>query len=154
MKNKNNFLVILLTVPLLFLIIFNFAQSKSGADVVIGKWFTENNKSIVQVYKGSDNKYYGKIIWLKEPNRNGKPKMDDKNPDKKLQTSPLIGLVVLKGFSYSGENHWASGTIYDPENGKTYSCKMKLVNDNQLDIRGFIGISAIGRTSTWMRANL
>lgn len=154
MKNKHLTFSLLAAIPLFFLIFFSFAQTKSNPDAIIGKWFTENNKSIVQIYKGSDNKYYGKIVWLKDPNKNGKPKVDDKNPDKKLQSVPLIGLVILNNFTFSGDNRWGNGTIYDPDNGKTYSCKMKLVSEKQLDIRGYIGISAIGRTTTWTRSSL
>jgi uncharacterized protein (DUF2147 family) len=46
----------------------------------------------------------------------------------------------------TSENNWEKGTIYDPENGKTYSCKIYLENKNTMKIRGYIGISLIGRT--------
>jgi uncharacterized protein (DUF2147 family) len=59
---------------------------------------------------------------------------------------------VVHSFKYSGANIWDQGYAYDPENGKTYSCKMTL-NGNKLDVRGFIGISLIGRTTTWTRTN-
>jgi uncharacterized protein (DUF2147 family) len=55
------------------------------------------------------------------------------------------------GFEFKSENNWEKGTIYDPENGKTYSCKIYLENKNTMKIRGYIGISLIGRTDTWTR---
>jgi uncharacterized protein (DUF2147 family) len=48
-------------------------------------------------------------------------------------------------------NSYEDGTIYDPENGKTYSCTIEMVNANTLNVRGYIGISLIGRTDVWKR---
>jgi uncharacterized protein (DUF2147 family) len=59
---------------------------------------------------------------------------------------------LLSGFKFDGKI-WEDGTIYDPKNGKTYSCIIKSKGPNILDIRGYIGISIIGRTTTWTRAN-
>jgi uncharacterized protein (DUF2147 family) len=122
-----------------------------NADACLGTWLTGSKKGHVQIYKQGD-KYFGKIIWLKEPNDvGGKPKLDVKNPDDKLKSRPIMGLVNLNNFKYDGDNVWENGKIYDPENGKEYSCKMTLNNANQLSVRGYIGISLIGRTDTWIR---
>jgi uncharacterized protein (DUF2147 family) len=63
-----------------------------------------------------------------------------------------VGTVILKDFKYSGKT-WEDGTIYDPKNGKTYSCIIKAKGLNNLDIRGYIGISLLGRTTNWTRTN-
>ncbi len=63
----------------------------------------------------------------------------------------LVGLEIFNGFSYDGDGEWSGGSIYDPNSGKTYSCKLKLVDHDTLKVRGFIGISLIGRTETWKR---
>ena len=60
-------------------------------------------------------------------------------------------LKVLKNFEYKGDGVWEDGKIYDPENGKTYSCKMTLRDSEHLDVRGFIGFSLLGRTENWTR---
>jgi Uncharacterized protein conserved in bacteria len=120
------------------------------ADDVVGQWYSEKNESLIEIYK-TGNKFYGKIIWLKEPLRDGKPKVDDKNPDEKLRNRPLIGLVILKDFVFDGKDEWSDGQIYDPKSGKTYSCYMELENKDKLKIRGYIGISLIGRTTYWTR---
>ncbi|MEZ4903344.1 MAG: DUF2147 domain-containing protein [Spirosomataceae bacterium] len=88
-----------------------------------------------------------------EPNDpvTNKPKLDKNNPDTQKKTLPILGLVNLKDFKYDGDNLWENGKIYDPENGKEYSCKMRLINQNQLDVRGYIGISLMGRTDSWTR---
>ena len=121
------------------------------ADAVVGEWYTKDNKALVTIYK-EDDVYNGKIIWLKEPkNEDGSVKLDTNNPDEAQRGQPIIGLNLVKGFNYKGENKWADGTIYDPDNGKTYKCKMSLNDDGTLKVRGFIGVSLIGRTQVWTR---
>ena len=99
------------------------------------------------------------VVSLKESNwppggeqgRGGQPKNDRNNPDPKLRDRPIVGLEFMHGFTYSGKKRWENGKVYDPENGKTYKCKLTLVSTNRLDVRGFIGISLIGRTEVWAR---
>ena len=65
---------------------------------------------------------------------------------------PIIGMTILWGLKKDGDT-WSGGEILDPKNGKIYRCKMTLSKDgNSLDVRGFIGISLLGRTQTWLRA--
>jgi uncharacterized protein (DUF2147 family) len=125
-----------------------FAQADPIANSL---WYNEDKTAKIQLSKGPDNKYYGKIAWLKVPEKNGKPKMDEKNPDKLKRTMPLLGLQILRELKKTGDNTFDDGTIYDPKNGKTYSCKMTYKGD-RLDLRGYIGFSVIGRTTTWTKA--
>ncbi|MFD2245174.1 DUF2147 domain-containing protein [Pontibacter ruber] len=118
----------------------------------VGIWTNEDGKAKFEIYKCGD-KLCGKIVSLKEPLRNGKPKKDDNNPDKKLRNQPLLGLEFLKGFEYEGDHKWDDGTIYDPESGKTYSCYMKMKGKDQMEVKGYIGISLIGRSQNWTRVN-
>lgn len=130
---------------------FAFAQATNG-DQLLGVWEPSNGKARVKIEKIGE-KYYGKIVWLKEPNdpNTGKPKVDKNNPDASLRTVPLKGYRMLKDFKFLGNNQWDSGTIYDPENGSTYKCVIKMINNNTLDIRGYIGVEALGRTDVWKR---
>jgi len=131
------------------------------ADDILGQWYTEDDDSKVVVTK-ANGKYYGKIIWLKEPvygkdeKDTGKPKRDKENPVKKLRKRPVVGIQVLKGFKFNAkDNAWDSGTIYDPEKGKTYKCVIKFEKDakvhkgKKLYVRGYIGIPTLGRTTYW-----
>lgn len=102
---------------------------------------------MIDIYK-SGNNFFDKIICLKEPFRNGKPKVDDKNPDNKIKDKPVIGLVILMDFVFDGKDEWTDGKIYDRKNGKTYSF-MEFENKDKLKIRGYIGIALIGRTTYW-----
>ena len=120
------------------------------ADAILGGWYTKDSKALVEIYKCGDL-YCGKIVWLKEPlDEDGNEKLDDNNPDESKRTNKIIGLNLVSNFKFKKKNRWAGGTIYDPDNGKTYSCKMTL-NGDKLKVRGFIGISLIGRTQVWSK---
>ncbi len=125
-----------------------YAQTSS--EKVIGKWYTDDKETIVEVYKTGDN-YFGKVIWMLDENEeDGTPKVDDKNPDTKLQSRPVMGLVLLKDFTFdSKKSEWSEGSIYDPKNGKTYDCYMWMEGED-LKIKGFVmGMRFIGRKTTW-----
>lgn len=125
-----------------------FSQSVV-ADLVLGTWLTASGKAKVQIYKDGDL-YNGKIVWLKNPKyEDGSIKVDKNNPDKSEKNNALLGLKMLKNFKFDG-GEWKDGTIYDPENGKTYSCYIKY-RDGKLDLRGYVGISLMGRTQTWFK---
>ncbi len=142
---------------------FTAALADGPADELLGQWYTEDDASKVLIVK-ENGKYYGSIVWLDEPLYEkdhveaGKPKHDRKNRDKSLTWRPIIGLQVLKDFKYdAGDRVWDSGTIYDPDVGKTYKCEIKFTTDpkaesgKRLDLRGYIGIPALGRTTEWFR---
>ena len=112
---------------------------------VLGIWVTEDNLGKIEIYK-QGNKFFGKIIWAKDPE-----KLDLNNPNEKLRNRKVVGVEILKDFVFSEKNTWNNGTVYDPKNGKTYSCIMKLRNEKELEIRGYIGFSWIGRSSIWSR---
>lgn len=141
-------LLILFALP-----IVGLAQDNPG-DAIIGLWESGSGKARVNIIK-SGNYYYGRIVWLREPNNEeGKPKVDKNNPDEAKRSTPLMGLRMLSSFEYKGDNLWEDGTIYDPESGSTYNCKINLTDKNTMNIRGFIGIEAFGRTDVWKRLEL
>ncbi|MGF1565504.1 MAG: DUF2147 domain-containing protein [Flavobacteriales bacterium] len=129
-----------------------FAQE---ADQLVGVWEPSHGKARVKIEKIGE-KYYGKIVWLKEPNdeTTGEPKTDKNNPDPALRENKLRGYRILKDFTFKGDGEYADGTIYDPENGNTYSSTIKMTDANTLDIRGYIGVSAFGRTDVWKRLSI
>ncbi|MHA8066046.1 DUF2147 domain-containing protein [Aquirufa sp. ROCK2-A2] len=136
-----------LTFLFITLITLSFnAFADNNADVIVGEWHTENHEGKVTIYKQGDM-YYGKISGGKTPGRK-----DSNNPDPSARNKELIGTVILKNFKFTGKS-WEKGTIYDPNSGKTYDCILKIKDNNKtLDIRGYIGISMFGRTSTWTRS--
>ena len=137
-------------VLILLLIVFSFSAWAQKADAILGSWANPNGQDHILIYKHGD-KFFGKLDWIKFPNdENGKPKTDKNNPDPALRSRPDLGLELLKDFTFDGDDVYSGGTVYDPKNGKTYSCKMTL-EGNTLKIRGYIGISLFGRSETWTR---
>ena len=120
------------------------------AQDVVGKWKLENGSAIVEVYREGDV-YNGKIVWLQQPNEaDGTPNVDDKNPDSKLRSRKLLGLNMLSGLKKK-DDEYTGGSIYDPNNGKTYNCSMK-VEGNVLKVRGSLDKRGlVGRTMDWHR---
>ena len=123
-----------------------------GADGVVGQWLTTNERSTVEIFN-ENGAYCGKIIDLKEPldPDTGKPKLDKFNVDPARHQDPLIGMKLVWGFAHKGGNSWTGGRIYDPENGKTYYCRMSL-EGKKLTVRGSLDRWGIaGRTVVWTR---
>lgn len=131
------------------------SNNPTGGDALIGVWEPSHGKARVKIEKIAD-KYYGKIVWLREPNdpATGNPKVDKNNPDASMHNVPLRGYRILKDFEYTDGGTWENGTIYDPENGSTYSCVIKLKDDNSIEIRGYIGVKTFGRTDVWTRLKI
>ena len=129
-----------------------------NGDDILGVWNNEEKDARIEVFR-CDDKYCGKIVWIKEPNYPegstegppGTPRLDNHNPEPAHRTRPIFGLQIVKDFVFAGDSLWKGGTVYDPKNGKTYSGKIKLVSPDQLDLRGYIGIPLLGRTTTWTR---
>jgi uncharacterized protein (DUF2147 family) len=128
------------------------SAAESAGDKLIGVWMPSDGRSYLKIDK-IGNKYFGRVVWLKEPNdENGNPRVDKNNPDESLRSTPLKGYRVLKDFVYNTEDGiWEDGTIYDPKNGTTYNCKIELIEDNKIEVRGFVGAAVFGRTDVWTR---
>ena len=124
----------------------NVIHAQKG-DAILGNWINEKKDSKFEIYKTGDT-YAGKVTWGK-----GSETKDVKNPDPKLRNREIIGLTILENFSFDGKDQWKGGSIYDPRQGKTYDCKMKLKNPNTLEVRGYLGVSLFGRTETWSKIN-
>jgi len=137
----------------LLLAFFSFGFAGGGEeDKLVGVWQPSDGRSYVKIDK-IGNKFYGRVVWLEEPNdENGNPRVDINNPDESLRSTPLKGYRILKDFVYNEEEEiWEDGTIYDPKNGTTYNCKIELTEENQIEVRGYVGTAVFGRTDVWTR---
>ncbi|GAB5522722.1 MAG: DUF2147 domain-containing protein [Roseivirga sp.] len=161
---KSVYVLLIAVMPLFAASSINERIAKGDEDLIIGNWKPSNGRSVVSIYKGKaengedPEKYYGKIVWLKEPNdENGKPRTDVNNSDDELKKRPLKGLVIVKDMEFEEVDgkmvYWEGGSIYDPNNGSEYSFEAEIdkKNKNVMDGRGFIGLSLFGRTDTWTR---
>lgn len=136
---------------LLFTILFTI--STYSQKTIVGKWktiddSTKEAKSIVEIYK-LNNEYFGKITTILNEADKDKVCIKCKGVDK---NKPIEGLVIIKKLS-KDDTMYVDGTIIDPENGKTYTCKIWLDENNNdvLNVRGYIGF--FYRTQKWKRVN-
>ena len=138
----------ILSIALAVSSVFAFAQT--NADVV-GEWFNAEKDAVITIFE-DEATLSGKITWMKFPNdKNGNPKTDPLNPDERLRSRARLGMVMMNNFTHIEGNVWDDGNLYDPKKGKDYSGMITLADENTLDLRGYIGFSFIGRSSTWTR---
>ncbi|GAA4439776.1 DUF2147 domain-containing protein [Ravibacter arvi] len=116
-------------------------------DITRGTWYNENRTGRLQFFI-KEAKLYAKIVWVEDNARK-----DERNPDPKLRQRPLIGLVNLTGFTPADARNWSGGKIYDPESGKTYSSKIKVLSDRELEVRGYIGSPVLGKSTRFTKAD-
>lgn len=119
------------------------------ADEVLGPWRVKVNEpdaTQVTIYKCGE-KFCGKISWLKPKSGD---QVDKKNPDESLRSRKLLGMDMVFGFEFD-DDEWSDGKIYNPENGKTYDCKMWFDGDERdiLNVKG--SVLFIGKTMEWFR---
>lgn len=135
-----------LTCIFAFVLVY-FAQAQN----VMGKWKTIDDqtgkeKSIVEIYE-KNGLLYGKLVeLLEEKNKNAIcSACSGKNKNK-----PYLGLVIITDLEKDG-NQWSGGKILDPKTGKEYKCHIELEDANKLKVRGYVGVSLLGRTQYWQR---
>ena len=139
-----------ITTTLLFTFFGLLAFSQTNADIV-GEWYNAEKDAVITLFEENET-VSGKITWMESPNDdNGNPKTDPLNPDEKLKSRSRMGMVMMTGFTFIKDKIWDDGELYDPKKGKTYSGMMTLKDKNTIDLRGYIGFSFIGRSSTWTR---
>lgn len=130
---------------ILFFLIFSTAIF-SAQDDISGFWKTAKGKCIFSIYK-KDTVFEGKVVWLDSAYT------DINNPDEAKHDDPLIGIVAMTKLKYNAKkNKWEKGKVYDFESGNTYSCEAKVAEDSKtLVLRGYAGISLLGRSTTWTK---
>ena len=137
------------TLTFTFLSFLAFSQSNNK---ILGEWYTADKKAVVTIF-AEGKTISGKTTWMKEPlDSKGIPKLDIENPDENLRSRKRLGLKIMQGFVYKGDNVWEDGRIYKPTNGKTYGGTATLVDANTLELEGYlISLPFIGKKSTWKR---
>ena len=136
----------------IFVIFFHISQIlfSQSADDICSYWRTVKGNTQFQIYKAPNGKYIGKIVWL----RIDKDRSDLNNPDPKLKQRKILGLQIISDFTYNAKKKvWENGKIYDPENGRTYLCKVWFERDKYiLYLRGHVeGMKLLSRESNLIR---
>jgi len=127
-------------------------------DAIMGRWLSQQKNIGIEIYR-LNGKYAGKIAWFKEPNyrltdakgMGGKVRMDRENPDPAKRSRPLLGMDLLWGFTFSGNQIWENGYIYDPLYGNTYSGKITFEPPDTLKVKGYMLLSLISKTEILTR---
>jgi len=120
----------------------------------VGTWKTIDDethqpKAIVEIGE-HDGVLSGKIVKLfRKPGEDPAPRCKECSGERHDQ--PVLGMTILWNLRHDGDV-WTGGEILDPENGKTYRCKVRVGDDGNLEVRGFIGFALLGRTQVWERA--
>ena len=138
---------------MILLMVF-FSSAVLAESTPAGLWRTIDDhngkeKSLVRIVE-VNGEFRGTIEKLfREPGEDPNPNCEKCPGDKK--NKPVLGMMILTGLK-KDKDQWSGGEILDPQNGKIYKCKVWLENkDRELHLRGFIGVSLLGRTQVWKR---
>jgi uncharacterized protein (DUF2147 family) len=135
---------------LLAVLVLPLVRAAGGADgqaaQIVGNWLTEQRNGIIQISVAEDGTYQGRIVGGNEPQR-----VDQHNPDQAKRSHSLLGQIIFQGMKYDGDGKWSGGTIYDPDSGRSYKCRVEQLDQDRLQVRGFIGFALLGRSQVWMR---
>ncbi|MEB1528887.1 DUF2147 domain-containing protein [Xanthomonas sp. WHRI 7945] len=121
----------------------------------VGRWQTIDDetgkpKSIVQIEQAGNGTLSGKVIEILQSDKGPNPLCD--KCDGAQKGKPIKGMTILWGLKPDGTATWSGGSVLDPAKGKTYKAKVTLSDGGKkLQMRGYIGIEALGRTQTWVR---
>jgi len=122
-------------------------------DAIVGTWLTEDGASKVDVSasKVADGStvYAGKVVWLKDPTRDGKPLRDANNDNAALRDRPILGLEILSGFKAGAAGAWTGGTLYSPRRGESFPADLSLLPDGSLELKVKAGFTT--KTVRWTR---
>ncbi|GEM_PF-154596 len=138
-----------------------YADPPLPGDRIIGDWLVESRDATVAITalgEGDSRHYEGHIVWLKDdryhpqdgPELDGKPVMDLHNPDPAKRQRTLLGSLLVWDMRFDGKQ-WSGGRVYNSDNGHSYNCSLRLLDDDHLRLRGYVGISLLGGNTTWTR---
>ncbi|MBX2872549.1 MAG: DUF2147 domain-containing protein [Saprospiraceae bacterium] len=125
---------------------FSEKQVEPGQQI-IGQYWTGDKQGKIEIYQ-ENGRYFGKILWRKQARK------DVHNPNPTLRERSIIGMVFLKEFVFKN-GKYEKGKVYSIDNGKSYSGKLWLEDDGKtLKMRGYVGVSWLGRTATLKRVEI
>ncbi len=143
-----------LTVALICSALGSFALAQD----ITGTWKniddkTGSSKAILEIRQESNGSYTAKIVKV-TPRPGYTPRETCVNCPAPYTNQPILGMDVLTGLKYTSNSNFTGGKIIDPLSGNIYSTKAKLSNNGKrLTMRGYVGVSALGRSQTWIKSD-
>ena len=122
------------------------ASTAPPPDAIVGDWWTEGKEGRIRFVRSADGTYSGILVGGNDPGT------DVNNKDPALRKRPLLGSVLMWHLR-PDDGEYVDGYVYNPRNGETYRMKAELTGKAALKIRGYLGISLLGQSQTWTRAN-
>ena len=144
------------SVKILTAVVFSSLSSLAFAQDITGTWKniddkTGSSKAILEIRQESNGTFTAKVIKI-TPRPGYTPKESCVNCPAPYTNKPILGMDVLTGLKYVEGLNFSGGKIIDPLSGNIYSMKAKLsANGKRLNLRGYVGISALGRSQTWIK---
>jgi uncharacterized protein (DUF2147 family) len=126
--------------------------SAADAPSAVGFWVTADHGAVIAISECGDH-LCGNLVQFRDDDPPDNWPLDIHNPDAARRADPLCNILLMGGLMpVPGKpTKWENGWVYDPENGSTYSAEMQLDGPDRLKLRGYLGISLLGRTETWTR---
>ena len=124
-----------------------------SAEEIIGTYYVshggENSK--VRIYAAQDGSFTAQIIWVEDRlDSDGNVRLDEKNPDKSLRTTPCDQITIIEGLEFNpAKKRWDKGKIYDPTRGIRANVSCVFVSPDSLKVRGTL--MGFGETIYWTR---
>lgn len=146
-------------VPFLIVMLLSVAYAPvplSAQELTLeGVWLHDNERIRVEIAPCDGQReepLCGEIVWLKNPDdAQGDAHLDTENPDRAQRDQPVIGTTVIHGLVRGGPRLWTGGTIYNPDDGETYSARVEMVDPSTLHVRVFVLLPPLGETKVWTR---
>ena len=152
MKTTQHFRLCAIALPLLALVSVAGVRAQQLSPKLqnaIGHWQIVNSDGPggqAEIYL-ENGKLFGRVTQVR-PGRTPQDVCDKCSGEYKNQL--ILGMLLMRNFRAEGDD-WVDGTVVDPENGKEYKGKIWAVGTDKLKMRGYIGISLLGRTESWVR---
>ena len=143
-------------IKILTAVVFSSLSSLAFAQDITGTWKniddkTGSSKAILEIRQEANGTFTAKVIKI-TPRPGYTPKESCVNCPAPYTNKPILGMDVLTGLKYVEGLNFSGGKIIDPLSGNIYSMKAKLsANGKRLNLRGYVGISALGRSQTWIK---
>ena len=141
-------------------LVLSLASVTAFSATIEGFWHSIDDRtgeklSIVEIRKGADGRYHGKIAY-RYPVPGGAALINCTKCPPPYTNQPLLGLEIFSGFKEDPDkrNAYVDGKVLEPKSGKIYKGKATVTADGKrMRLRGYVGVSALGRTQVWIRTD-